>query len=75
MDNPVRPTRSGSLEALMGSVRDSLLVGMIEQRAENKRRPSFDAKDLCKLKKPNEALGFLYEEIPTFDVAYAKEFG
>ncbi|CAF1179343.1 unnamed protein product, partial [Adineta ricciae] len=75
MDNPVRPTRSGSLEALMGSVRDSLLVGMTEQRAENKRRPSFEAKDLCKLKKPNEALGFLYEEIPTFDVAYAKEFG
>jgi len=38
MDNQVKPTRIGSLEALMGSVRDTLLNGMIEQRNENKNK-------------------------------------
>lgn len=76
MDNPVKPTRTGSFEALMGSVCDTLLAGMMEQRIENKNnRDSFQPKNVLRFKKPSETLGFAFEEIPTFDVEYAKEFG
>ncbi|CAF1183416.1 unnamed protein product [Adineta steineri] len=75
MDNQNKPTRTGSLEALMGSLRDTLLIGMSEQRLENQNQTNNEPKSSLRLKKPNEALGFVYEEIPTFDVEYAKEFG
>lgn len=75
MDNPVRPTRHGSFEALMGTVQDTLLFGMSEQRNQNQNRASFQQKDVLKFKKPSETLGFAFEEVPRFDVQYAKEFG
>jgi hypothetical protein len=75
MDNQVKPTRIGSLEALMGTVRDTILVGMIEQRKENQNPNSHQPKQVLRFKKPSETLGFIYEEIPTFDVEYARELG
>jgi hypothetical protein len=75
MDNQVKPTRIGSLEALMGTVRDTILIGMIEQRKENQNPNSHQPKQLLRFKKPSETLGFIYEEIPTFDVEYARELG
>jgi hypothetical protein len=75
MDNQVKPTRVGSLEALMGSVKDTILVGMKEQRMENKNNNTNEPRQVLRFKKPSETLGFIYEEIPTFDVEYAKEFG
>jgi hypothetical protein len=75
MDNQVKPTRIGSLEALMGSVRDTLLNGMIEQRNENKHKDYHEPRQSLRFKKPSEMLGFIYEEIPTFDVEYARELG
>lgn len=75
MDNQVKPTRVGSFEALMGSVRDTLLVGMMEQRIENKNKDTPQPRSSLRFKKPSEMLGFIYEEIPTFDVEYAKELG
>ncbi|UJR22875.1 hypothetical protein I4U23_025904 [Adineta vaga] len=75
MDNPIKPTRSGSFEALMGSVRDTLLLGMTELRAKNQTNSLYEPKERLRLRRPNETLGFVYEEIPKFDVEYAKEFG
>ncbi len=75
MDNQVKPTRMGSFEALMGTVHDTLLVGMNEQRMENKNKGIHEPRQLLQLKKPSQALGFIYEEIPTFDVEYARQFG
>ena len=75
MDNQVKPTRIGTFEALMGTVRDTLLSGMIEQRYENKNKDHQEPKQLLRFKKPSETLGFIYEEIPTFDVEYARELG
>ncbi|CAF3177043.1 unnamed protein product [Rotaria sp. Silwood2] len=76
MDNPVRPIRTGSLEALMGGLHDTFLACMMEQRIENKQNNNnYESRSFLRLKKPNEALGFIYEEIPKFDVEYAKEFG
>ena len=75
MDNQVKPTRTGSFEALMGTVRDTLLNGMIEQRNENAHRNPHEPKQRLRFKKPSETLGFIYEEIPTFDVEYAREYG
>lgn len=75
MDNPVKPTRPGSFEALMGTVRDTLLMGMAEQRNENVKKDHHEPRLSLRYKKPSETLGFIYEEIPTFDVDYAKEFG
>ena len=75
MDNQVKPTRTGTFEALMGTVRDTLLNGMIEQRYENKSKEHNEPKQLLRFKRPNETLGFIYEEIPTFDVEYARELG
>jgi hypothetical protein len=75
MDNQVKPTRMGSFEALMGTVRDTLIVGMMEQRLENKNKHINEPESRIRFKKPSEALGFIYEEIPTFDVEYAKELG
>jgi hypothetical protein len=75
MDNQVKPIRIGSFEALMGTVRDTLLNGMIEQRNENKSRDYHEPKQRLRFKKPSETLGFIYEEIPTFDVEYARELG
>lgn len=72
MDNSARPTRLGGLEALFGSVRDTLLLGMMEQRIENKNN---EPRQTLRFKKPSETLGFMYEEIPKFDVQYAKELG
>ncbi len=65
----------GSFEALMGTVRDTLLIGMTEQRVENKTKNNDESKQLLRFKKPSETLGFIYEEIPMFDIEYAKEFG
>jgi len=65
----------GSFEALMGTVRDTLLIGMTEQRIENKTKNNDESKQLLRFKKPSETLGFIYEEIPMFDIEYAKEFG
>ena len=75
MDNQVRPTRSGGLEALMSKVHDGFLIGMAEQRIENKNKNPNTPRSSLRFKKPSEMLGFIYEEIPTFDVEYAKEFG
>ncbi len=76
MDNQVKPTRTGLFEAIVGTVQDTLLLGMLEQRIENKNNnDNNQPKQLLRLKKPNQALGFIYEEIPMFDVEYAKEFG
>jgi len=75
MDNQVKPTRTGSFEALMGSVRDTLLIGMKEQRIENANKKNDEPRQVVRLKKPNETLGFIYEKIPTFDIEYAREFG
>jgi hypothetical protein len=75
MDNQVKPTRIGSFEALMGTVRDTILIGMIEQRKENQNPNSHQPKQVLRFKKPSETLGFIYEEIPTFDVEYARELG
>jgi hypothetical protein len=76
MDNQVKPTRTGLFEAMMGTVQDTLLLGMLEQRIENKNNnDNNQPKQLLRLKKPRQSLGFIYEEIPMFDVEYAKEFG
>jgi hypothetical protein len=75
LDNKIKPTRMGSFEALMGTVRDTLLIGMTEQRVENKTKNNDESKQLLRFKKPSETLGFIYEEIPMFDIEYAKEFG
>ncbi|CAF1162357.1 unnamed protein product [Rotaria sordida] len=77
MDNPVRPTRpGGGVEALMGGLHDTLLACMVEQRIENKiNNNTIESRPLLRLKKPNEALGFIYEEIPKFDIEYARQFG
>jgi hypothetical protein len=75
LDNKIKPTRMGSFEALMGTVRDTLLIGMTEQRVENKNKNNDEQKQLLRFKKPSETLGFIYEEIPMFDIEYAKEFG
>ncbi|CAF3753761.1 unnamed protein product [Rotaria sp. Silwood1] len=75
MDNQIRPTRTGGLEALMGGLHDTFLACMMEQRIENKNNNTYESRSLLRLKKPNETLGFIYEEIPKFDVEYAKEFG
>lgn len=75
MDNHVKPTRVGSFEALMGTVRDALLAGMIEQRNENKNKDHNEPKQRLRFKKPSETLGFIYEEIPSFDVEYVRELG
>ncbi len=57
------------------SVRDTLLIGMKEQRIENANKKDDEPRQVVRLKKPNEKLGFIYEQIPTFDIEYAKEFG
>lgn len=75
MDNSVKPTRPGGFEALMGTVRDTLLMGMAEQRNENVKKDHQERRLSLRYKKPSETLGFIYEEIPTFDVDYAKELG
>lgn len=77
MDNPIRPTRTGGLEALMGGLHDTLLACMIEQRVENKKNdvPVLEPRPSLRIRKPNEALGFIYEEIPKFDVQLAREYG
>lgn len=73
MDNPVKPKRVGSFEALMGSVQDAMLLGMSQQR--NEHPTSEQSRDYVRFKKPSDTLGFIYEEIPRFDVDYAREFG
>lgn len=75
MDNAVKPKRPGSFEALMGTVRDTLLIGMSEQRNDDVKKDNHESRLSLRFKKPSETLGFIYEEIPTFDVEYAKEFG
>jgi hypothetical protein len=75
MDNQVRPTRPGGLEALMNTIQDRFLMGMVEQRIENKNKNTNTPRLSLRLKKPSEMLGFIYEEIPTFDVEYAREVG
>ncbi|CAF2212729.1 unnamed protein product [Rotaria magnacalcarata] len=75
MDNPIPPKRSGSLEALMGGIHDAMLSCMLEQRNESDNSNTIESRSSLRMRKPNETLGFIYEEIPTFDVEYAKEYG
>ena len=73
MDNPVKPKRRGSFEAWRGTVQDAMPLARSQQRNENPT--AVQDKDRVKFKKPSETLGFAYEEIPTFDVGYARELG
>ncbi|CAF3389825.1 unnamed protein product [Rotaria socialis] len=75
MDNPIPPKRTGSLEALMGGIHDTMLACMLEQKNENNNSNTIESRSNLRIRKANEALGFMYEEIPTFDVEYAKEYG
>ena len=75
IDNPVKVTRPGSLEALMGTLRDKMLVGMSQQKEQNSRDASRLPRPLLRLKKPLESFGFIYEEVPTFDMDFAREYG
>lgn len=75
IDNPVKVTRPGSLEALMGTIRDKMLVGMSQQKEQNGENNSRVPRPLLRLKKPLESLGFIYEEVPTFDMDFAREYG
>ena len=75
MDNPAKVTRPGSLEALMGTVRDRMLTGMSQQQEQNNRNGDRSARPLLRLKRPLESVGFIYEEVPTFDMNFAREYG
>ena len=78
IDNQVKPTRVGTLESLVGNVRDAFLVGMTQQADgdEKKKKKKEESKKLVlKFKKPIETLGLGFKEISTFDTENAKEFG
>jgi hypothetical protein len=75
MDNKVRPTRIGPFEALIGTVQDTFLLGMNQQQTDHNNKNDNQPKQLLRFKKPIETLGFIYEEVPTFDTEYAREFG
>lgn len=61
----------------MGTVKDRFLLGMLEQKEERERRheASSDRRSLLRYRNPIETLGFVYDEVPMFDVNYAKEYG
>ena len=77
MDNQVKPTRIGTLESLVGNMRDAFLVGMMEEKEQaGKKKPKSDEKKLVlKFRKPIETLGLGFKEISTFDTENSKEFG
>ncbi|CAF5095051.1 unnamed protein product, partial [Rotaria socialis] len=59
----------------MGGIHDTMLACMLEQKNENNNSNTNESRSNLRIRKANEALGFMYEEIPTFDVEYAKEYG
>ncbi|CAF5116589.1 unnamed protein product, partial [Rotaria socialis] len=59
----------------MGGIHDTMLACMLEQKNENNNSNTIESRSNLRIRKANEALGFMYEEIPTFDVEYAKEYG
>ncbi|CAF2869149.1 unnamed protein product [Rotaria sp. Silwood2] len=76
MDNQVKPTHVGPLESLLGTVRDTFLLGMaqqIDQRHEKHKDEK--PKLVLKFRKPIETLCLGFKEISTFDTENAKEFG
>ncbi|CAF0723055.1 unnamed protein product [Rotaria sp. Silwood1] len=76
MDNQVKPTRVGPLESLLGTVRDTFLLGMTQQIDQHdKKHKDEKPKLVLKFRKPIETLGLGYKEISTFDTENAKEFG
>jgi len=76
MDNQIKPTRVRPLESLLGSVRDTFLIGMTQEiEQSDKKNKDEKPKLVLKFKKPIETLGLGYKEISTFDTENAKEFG
>ena len=75
MDNPVRSTHTGSLETSIGYVHDASHAFMTEQQIKNKNNNTNRSRQLLRSKHPSNALGFIYEEVPMFDVKHAHELG
>jgi hypothetical protein len=75
MDNQIKPTRVGPLESLLGTVRDTFLIGMTQEIDQNDKKKEEKPKLVLKFRKPIETLGLGFKEISTYDTENAKEFG
>ncbi|CAF0811699.1 unnamed protein product [Adineta ricciae] len=76
IDNQVKPTRVGPVESLLGSVRDTFLIGMTQQIDQHDTKHKEEKPKLVlKFKKPIETLGLGFKEISTYDTENSKEYG
>lgn len=76
IDNQVKPTRVRPIESLLGSVRDTFLIGMTQQIDQHDTKQKEEKPKLVlKFKKPIETLGLGFKEISTYDTENSKEYG
>ena len=77
IDNPVPVKRTGCLEALMGTVRDTMLIVMNEQQAEidQKIKELTPNRPVLNYQSSLKHIGFQPEHVRTCDMNIANQYG
>jgi hypothetical protein len=76
IDNPVKASRAGSLEALVCTVRDTLLIGMSHDRHHLINHGSHRCcEQQLRFSKPLETIGLIDHQWTTFNIDYTRKYG